>query len=124
MTLTEPETQGKPSPFAAIVGASSLGRRLRRIERLLGSDRHQLATIVWEIPEGAVSENTLGDRLNRYYAVMFIGGTREEQLDELERLRRDPRYQQPTVDQARERPPAACATSDAVLANSHQLADS
>ena len=78
MTLADPETQGKPSRFAAIAGASSLGRRLRRIERLLGSERHQLATIVWEITEGGVTENTLGARLNPYYTVMFFGGTREE----------------------------------------------
>ena len=112
MKLAEPETQGKPSPFAAIAGASSLGRRLRRIERLLGSERQQLATIVWEIPDRTNAKSTLGERINPYYIAMFIGGTREEQQKELERLRRDPRYQQPTVDPAPERPPAACAMSD------------
>ena len=37
---------------------------------------------------------------------MFFGGTREEQEEELERLRSDPRYQRPSADQVPERPPA------------------
>jgi len=69
-------------------------------------------SIISEMSEDADAYRTAGERINPYYVAMFLNGTREEQQKEVERLRRDPRYQQPTVDPAPERPPAACAISD------------
>lgn len=67
--------------------------------------------IVWELHEDADSPNTEGNRINRYYRAMFLNGTREEQLERLEQMRSDPRYQRPTVDRVPERPPANVAIS-------------
>ena len=109
MTLADPDAQAEPSPFSAIAAASSLGRRLRRIERLLGPARHEVMAIVWELHEDGDTRNTEGNRINRYYRAMFMNGTREEQLERLEQMRSDPRYQRPTRDPEPERPPANIA---------------
>ena len=64
---------------------------------------------MWEISEDADTGNTGGNRINPYYRALFMNGTREEQLKELERMRSDPRYLGPSTEQELERPPAAVA---------------